>query len=104
MSGRATRPVLCAAALSLAAVPGLSRVGVVVGIAPARSWKGVQYVWALGAYVAAPYVHAVGSPEPGSGMAPAGCGLVGTGGTGGDEAGWSHASDAAGQEEPPRAM
>jgi hypothetical protein len=41
-----------------------------------------------------------GSPEPGSGMAPAGCGSLAIGGTGGGEAGWSHASDAAGQEEP----
>jgi hypothetical protein len=49
----------------------------------------------------------MGPPEPGSGMAPTGCGSVGTGGTGGTgggKAGWSHASDATGQEEPPRGL
>jgi hypothetical protein len=34
MRRRAIIPFLCAAALTLAAVPGLGRVGVVVGIAP----------------------------------------------------------------------
>jgi hypothetical protein len=111
----------------LAAAPGLARVGVVVGVAtptpvvepvPAPpgpgyvwqpgywSWNGVQYVWVPGAYVAPrpPTFTRYGSPEPGSGMAPTGCGSVGTGGTGGGEAGWTHASDEAGQEEPPRGL
>jgi hypothetical protein len=77
MTQRATLPLLCAAALTLAAVPGLARVGVVVGIAPP-----------------APVVEAVpappgryGSPEPGSGMAPAECGSLAIGGTGGGEVG-----------------
>ena len=72
MSRRATLPVPCAAALTLAAVPGLSRVGVVVGVAPPApvvetvpappgpgyvwrpgywSWDGVQYVWGPGTYL-----------------------------------------------------
>jgi hypothetical protein len=83
MTRRAILPALCAAALMLAAVPGLARVGVVVGIAPPAPvveaapappspgyvrqpgywiWNGVQYVWVPGAYVAAPYVHAVWVP------------------------------------------
>jgi hypothetical protein len=83
MSRRATLPVPCAAALTLAAVPGLSRVGVVVGVAPPApvvetvpappgpgyvwrpgywSWDGVQYVWGPGTYVVAPYVHTVWVP------------------------------------------
>jgi hypothetical protein len=36
MTRRAILPVLCAAALMLAAAPGIARVGVVVGIAPLR--------------------------------------------------------------------
>jgi hypothetical protein len=34
MTRRVTCPVLCAAALMLAAAPGVARVGVVVGVAP----------------------------------------------------------------------
>ena len=104
MTRRATRPVLCAAALMLAAAPGVARVGVVVGVAPPApvvepvpappgpgyvwqpgywSWNGVQYVWVPGTYVAAPTFTRYGFPEPGSGMAPVGCGSVVTGGTGG---------------------
>jgi WXXGXW repeat (2 copies) len=125
MRRRAIIPFLCAAAPTLAAAPGVAGIGVVVGVAPPApvvepvpsppdpgyvwqpgywSWNGVQYVWVPGAYVAAPTSTRYGSPEPWSGMAPAGCGSVGTGGTGGCEAGWSHASDAAGHEEPPRAI
>jgi hypothetical protein len=75
MSRRATLLLLCAAVLMLAGAPGLARVGVVVGIAPPAppgpgydwqpgywSWNGVQYVWVPGAYVVAPYVHAVWVP------------------------------------------
>jgi hypothetical protein len=64
----------------------VARVGVVVGVAPPApvvepvpappgpgyvwqpgywSWNGVQYVWAPGAYVMAPYVHAVWVPGAG---------------------------------------
>ena len=76
-------PILCGLALTLAAAPGIARVGVVVGFAPPApvvevvppppapgyvwqpgywSWNGVQYVWVPGAYVVAPYVHAVWVP------------------------------------------
>jgi YXWGXW repeat-containing protein len=95
MSRRAVLLLLCVALLTLAAVPSFARAGVVVGFAPPApvvevvptppapgyvwqpgywSWNGVEYVWVPGAYVVAPYVHAVWVPEPGSGMAPAGCG------------------------------
>jgi hypothetical protein len=101
MSRRLILPVLCAAALTLAAAPGVARVGVVVGFAPPApvvevappppapgyvwqpgywSWNGVQYVWVPGGYVVAPYVHAAWSPEPGSGIAPAGSGSLAAGG------------------------
>jgi WXXGXW repeat (2 copies) len=81
VSRRSVLPVLCAAALVLApAHPSVARVGVVVGFAPPApvvevvppppapgyvwqpgywSWNGVQYVWVPGAYVVAPFVHAV---------------------------------------------
>jgi hypothetical protein len=73
-------PILCGLTLTLAAAPGVARVGVVVGFAPPApvvevvpppsapgyvwqpgywSWDGVQYVWVAGAYVVAPKVHAV---------------------------------------------
>jgi WXXGXW repeat (2 copies) len=76
-------PILCGLTLTLAAAPGVARVGVVVGFAPPApvvevvppppapgyfwqpgywSWNGVQYVWVPGAYVVAPYVHAVWAP------------------------------------------
>jgi len=76
MSARAILPFLCAAALTLAAVPGLARVGVVVGIAPPApvvevtpappapgyvwqpgywSWDGVQYVLGAGRICCAPF-------------------------------------------------
>ena len=77
------RTFLCiawAAALTLAAVPGAARVGVVVGVAPPVpaaetvppppgpgyvwqpgywAWNGAQYVWVPGTYVVAPYPGAV---------------------------------------------
>jgi WXXGXW repeat (2 copies) len=80
MSRRLILPVLCALAVALAAASGFARVGVVVGFAPPVpvveavppppapgyvwqpgywSWNGVQYVWVPGAYVVAPFVHAV---------------------------------------------
>jgi hypothetical protein len=83
MSRRSILPVLCAAALTLAAAPGVARVGVVVGFAPPApvvevappppapgyvwqpgywSWNGVQYVWVPGGYVVASYVHAAWVP------------------------------------------
>src|ERR1700732_3205919 len=83
MSRRVILPFLCAAALTLAALPALARVGVVVGLAPPVpgveavpappapgyvwqpgywSWNGVQYVWVPGTYVPAPYVGAVWVP------------------------------------------
>jgi hypothetical protein len=51
MRRRAIIPFLCAAALTLAAVPGLARVGVVVGIAPVEpvpAPPGPGYVWQPG--------------------------------------------------------
>jgi hypothetical protein len=69
MIPRAILPLLCAAALTLAPVPGFARVGVVVGLAPPApvvevapappapgyvwqpgywSWNGFQYVWVPG--------------------------------------------------------
>jgi hypothetical protein len=123
MSRRATLPVLCAAALTLAAVPGLARVGVIVGIAPARScgrasarpaWPRLRLAAGLLELERRPvrlgarcirhgplHSRGMGPRSLGQGMAPARCGSAGTGG---GEAGWSHASDAAGQEEPPRAI
>ena len=68
---------LFAAALTLAPIPGIARVGVVVGIAPPAAvvetvpppppppgntwqpgywaWDGVKYVWVPGVYTVAPY-------------------------------------------------
>jgi hypothetical protein len=72
-----------AALLILVPAAGSARVGLVVGIAPPVpvvepvppppapgyawqpgywSWNGVQYVWVPGAYVVAPFVHAVWVP------------------------------------------
>lgn len=80
MSRRAILPVLFAVALTLAPIPGVARVGVVVGIAPPApavetvpappapgyvwqpgywAWNGAQYVWVPGTYVVAPYPGAV---------------------------------------------
>jgi hypothetical protein len=105
MTRRVILPVLCAAALILAAAPGVARVGVVVGVAPPAhgvepvpapgpgyvwqpgcwSWNGVQYVWVPGAYVAAPYVHAVWVPGAWIRHGPGWVWVAG--GTGGGEAG-----------------
>ena len=106
MIPRAILPLLCAAALTLAAVPGFPRVGVVVGLAPPApvveavpappapgyvwqpgywSWNGFQYVWVPGVYVVPPYAHRYGCPEAGSGTVAVGCGALATGGTGGGE-------------------
>jgi hypothetical protein len=108
MRRRAIIPFLCAAALTLAAVPGLARVGVVVGVAPpapvveavpALPSPGMSGSRITGAGTASSMsgcqVHTLrpptftqyGVPEPGSGVAPAGCGSLATGGTGGGEAG-----------------
>jgi WXXGXW repeat (2 copies) len=102
MRRRVIFPFLCVAALTLSAVPGVARVGV-VGVAPPApvvevvpappapgyvwqpgywSWNGVQYVWVPGAYFVAPTETRRGSQEPGSGMAPAGCGSPALGDTG----------------------
>jgi WXXGXW repeat (2 copies) len=83
MRPRAILPLLCATALTLIAVPGLARVGVVVGIAPPApvvepvpappapgyvwqpgywTWNGVQYVWVPGVYVVPPFARAVWVP------------------------------------------
>jgi hypothetical protein len=83
MIPRAILPLVCAAALTLAPVPGFARVGVVVGLAPPApvvevapappapgyvwqpgywNWNGVQYVWVPGVYVVPPYAHAVWVP------------------------------------------
>jgi len=103
MTRRSFLSVLCAAALTLAAASSIARVGVVVGFAPPApiaevvppppapgyiwqpgywSWNGVQYVWVPGAYFVAPTETRRGSQEPGSGMAPAGCGSPALGDTG----------------------
>jgi hypothetical protein len=108
MRRRAIIPFLCAAALTLASVPGLARVGVVVGIAPpapvveavpappAPGTSGSRVTGAGTAYSMSgcpvhtwwrPTFTRYGFPKPGSGMAPAGCGSVATGGTAGDEVG-----------------
>ena len=109
MSARAILPFLCAAALTLAPVPGFARVGVVVGLAPpapvvevvpappapgsmsgsratgagtASSMSGCQ------AYMSRLLTLTLyGCPEAGSGTAAIGCGLLATGGTGGGEIG-----------------
>src|SRR5437763_12598224 len=83
MSRRSILPILCAAALTLVAGPGVARVGVVVGFAPPApvvevvppppapgyvwqpgywSWNGVQYVWVPETYAVAPYPRAVWVP------------------------------------------
>ena len=120
MSRRATLLLLCAAVLVLAAAPGVARVGVRSSIAPPApvvepvpappdpsylwqpgywSWSGVQYVCVPGTYVVPPYVHAVWVPGAWIRHGPGWVWVAG--GTGGSEAGWDHASDAAGQEELP---
>ena len=104
MIPRAILPLLCAAALTLAAVPGFARVGVVVGLAPPApvvevvpappapgyvwqpgywSWNGFQYVWVSCLLMLTRY----GCLEAGSGTAAVGCGALATGGTGGGEIG-----------------
>jgi hypothetical protein len=108
MSPRPILPFLCAAALTLAAVPGFARVGVFVGFAPPVpvveavpappapgyvwqpgywSWNGAQYVWVPGVYAVALFLTRYGCPEAGPGMAAVGCGPLATGGTGGGEVG-----------------
>jgi hypothetical protein len=83
MNRRSILSVLCAAALTLAAAPGVARVGIVVGFAPPApvvevappppapgyvwqpgywSWNGVRYVWVPGRYVVAPFVQAAWVP------------------------------------------
>ena len=104
---RAIIPFLCAAALTLTAVPGLARVGVVVGIAPpapvveavpappSPGYMSGSLVTEAGtaSSISGCPVHTsppptftrYGSPEPGSGMAPVWVWV--TGGTGDGEAG-----------------
>src|ERR1700730_9138231 len=83
MSRRGILPFLCAAVQTLTAVPGIARVGVVVGFAPPApvvavvaapleprcqwhqvywSWNGVQYVWVPGTFVVPPFARAVWVP------------------------------------------
>ena len=86
MIPRAILPLLCAAALTLAPVPGFARVGVVVGLAPPApvvevapappapgyvwqpgywSWNRFQYVWVPGVYVVPPYSRGMGARKLG---------------------------------------
>ena len=98
MRRRAIIPFLCAAALTLTAVPGLARVGVVVGIAPpapvveavpappSPGYMSGSLVTGAGTASSMsgcpvhtsppPTFTRYGSPEPGSGMAPVGYGSL----------------------------
>ena len=101
MSRRGILPFFCAAVLTLAAVPGFGRVGVVVGFAPPAPVVEVVpappapgYVWQPGywsgtassmsgyqAHMSWPLMLArYGCPDAGSGTAVVGCGPLATGG------------------------
>ena len=117
MIPRAILPLVCAAALTLAPVPGFARVGVVVGLAPpapvvevAPAPPAPGYVWQPGtgagtassmsgcqAYMSSLLMLTrYGCPEAGSGTAAVGCGDLATGGTGGGEIGRARPRAAAG--------
>src|ERR1700736_2315501 len=117
MIPRAILPFLCAAALTLAPVPGFARVGVVVGlappapvveVAPAPPAPAMSGSRATGAGTASSmsgcqaYMSCLlmltryGCPEAGSGTAAVGCGALATGGTGGGEIGRARPRPAAG--------